>query len=82
MRLIRLHQVRTVNGVTVKNLSHMKELVEGGSNHDAGGVAEGGGGWIEVELEGSRLVVVPLQDAQRALAEIMQGALRVVVHTV
>ena len=27
---------------------------------------------------GSRLVVVPLQDAQRALAEIMQGALRVV----
>ncbi len=78
--------------MAVKNLSHMKELVEGGSNHAAsagkaaahgdGGVAEGGGGWIEVELEGSRLVVVPLQDAQRALAEIMQGALRVVVHTV
>ena len=34
-----------------------------------------------MEPEGSRLVVVPLQDAQRALAEIMQGALRVVVHT-
>ena len=44
-------EVRSVNGHSVKNLRHMKELVEGNAAADTGGDE-----WIEILLEGSRVV--------------------------
>eukprot|EP01043_Picozoa_sp_COSAG02_P094661 COSAG02_NODE_31079_length_539_cov_1.611364_1_plen_134_part_00 len=67
-------EVRAVNGHKVRNLRHMKELVEGVAeemNHsDGDDVARQ---WIEIMLEGSRLVVIERSVAMEATQEILEN---------
>lgn len=66
-------EVRSVNGHKVKNLRHMKELVEGVAEEmisDGDDVARP---WIEIMLEGSRLVVIERSVAMEATQEILEN---------
>jgi hypothetical protein len=78
-------EVRSVNGTTVRNLRHMKALVEGTAEEltlsaGASAAAEGSEAagaslspWIEIVLEGSRLVVIPREGAMAATQEILDN---------
>ena len=74
-------EVRSVNGTTVRNLRHMKALVEGTAEELSAGAsaAEGEAAgaslspWIEIVLEGSRLVVIPREGAMAATQEILEN---------
>jgi hypothetical protein len=66
-------EVRTVNGVSVRNLRHLKEIVEStgifrtqeeaAADGDDGASEGGGDAWLEIVLEGSRLVVLSAEAA-------------------
>ena len=71
-------EVRSVNGHKVKNLRHMKQLVEGVAAEMTPDLKHNGhetqpGPWIEIMLEGSRLLVIERAGAMEATQEILEN---------
>lgn len=70
-------EVRSVNGHKVRNLRHMKALVEGVAEEmtqdQADNHTEALHPWIEIMLEGSRLVVIERAAAVEATKEILEN---------
>ena len=71
-------EVRSVNGHKVKNLRHMKQLVEGVAAEMTPDPKHGGDEpqpdpWIEIMLEGSRLLVIERAGAMEATQEILEN---------
>ena len=70
-------EVRSVNGHKVRNLRHMKQLVEGVADEMTRDVSENVDAvshpWIEIMLEGSQLIVIERPGAMDATQEILEN---------
>ena len=70
-------EVRSVNGHKVRNLRHMKQLVEGVADEMVRDVSKNldavSPPWIEITLEGSRLIVIERSSAIDATQEILEN---------